>query len=183
MHARTHTQTSFHNNKFVAFADFINSDKSNIIAVPDTWLRPDDTDSFIASVTPPGYKCTHVPRPEGRGGGVRFFIHDNIDFKVLPQPCFNTFESTSVHLSMGNAQNIIFHTVYWPPNVSKAKFMEDFRSFVEGAASTSCENIILADLNFRLDKQNGWSQKFNDSLCQYNFTQIIDSPTNIHTIY
>ena len=60
--------------------------------------------------------------------------------------------------------NIIFHTVYRPPNVSKATFIEDFSSFVEGAALSCCENIILGDLNFHLDKQDGWSQKFNDSL-------------------
>ena len=167
-------------NKSVALADFINNNKSDIIAVTETWLRPDDTDSFIASVTPPGYKCTHVPRAEGRGGGVGFFICDDIDFKVLPQPCFNTFESISVHLSTGNAQDIVFHTVYRPPNVSKANFIEDFSSFVEGAALSCCENIILGDLNLHLDKQDGWSQKFKDSLCQYNFTQIIDSPTHIH---
>ena len=38
----------------------------------------------------------------------------------------------------------------------------------------------MGDLNLHLDKQDDWSQKFNDSLCQYNFTQIIDSPTHIH---
>ena len=42
------------------------------------------------------------------------------------------------------------------------------------------ENIILGDLNLYLDKQDGWSQKFNDSLCQYDFTQIIDYSTDIH---
>ena len=68
---------------------------------------------------------------------VGLFIHDDIEFKVLPQPCFYTFESTSVHLSMGNAQDIIFHTVYRPSNVSKAKFIEDFSSFVEGTALPS----------------------------------------------
>ena len=70
--------------------------------------------------------------------------------------------------------------MYRPPNVSIAKFTEDFSSFVEAAALSCSENIILGDLNFRLDKQDGWSQKFNHSLCQYNFTQIIDSPTHIH---
>ena len=45
-------------NKSVAFADFINSNKSDVIAVTETWLRPDDTDSFIADVTPLGYKCS-----------------------------------------------------------------------------------------------------------------------------
>ena len=99
-------------NKSVAFVDFINSNKSDIIEVTETWLQPDDTDGFIESVTPPGYKCTHVPRPEGIGGGVGFFTRDDIDFKVLPQPCFNTFESISVRLSMGNAQDIIFHCVW-----------------------------------------------------------------------
>ena len=44
----------------------------------------------------------------------------------------------------------------------------------------SCENIILGDLNLHLDKQDGWSQKFNDSLCQYNFTEFIDSPMHFH---
>ena len=167
-------------NKSVALADFINSNKSDIVVVTETWLRPDDTDSFIASVTPPGYKCTHVPRPERRGGGAGFFICEDIDFKVLPQPCFNTFESISVHLSTGNALDIVFHTVCRPPNVSKANFIQDFSSFVEGAALSCCENIILGDLNLHLDKQDGWSRKFNDSLCQYNFTQIIGSPTHIH---
>ena len=83
----------------VAFVDFINSNTSDVIAVTETWLQPDDSDSFTASVTPPGYKCTHVPCLESRGGGVRFFIHEEIDFKVLPQPCFMTFECISVHLS------------------------------------------------------------------------------------
>ena len=120
--------------KSVSPADFINRNKSDVIAVTEIWLRSDDTDSFIAIVSPPGYKWTHFPWPDGRANGVGFCIHDDIDFKVLPQQCFKTFEKISVHLSMGNAQNIIFHTVCRPPNVSKANFNEDFSSFVEGVA-------------------------------------------------
>ena len=57
---------------------------------------------------------------------------------------------------MVNAQDIIFHTVYRPPNVSKAKFTEDFSSFVEGAALSCCvKNNVLGDLNLHLDKQDG----------------------------
>ena len=149
--------------KSVTPADFINSNKSDIIVVTETWLRPDDTDS-LASVTPLGYKCMYVPRPEGRGGGVGFFIHDDIDVKVLPQLCFSSFESISVHLSTGNEEDIVLHTVYRPRNVSKANFIEDFSSFVEGAALSCCENIILGDLNLHLDKQDAWLQKFNDKL-------------------
>ena len=93
----------------------------------------------------PGNKCTHVPCSEGRGDGVRFFIHDDIDFKVLPQTCVKTFESISVQLPMGNTQDIIFHTMYRPPNISKADFIEEFRTILECAALTCCKNIILSD--------------------------------------
>ena len=34
-------------------------------------------------------------------------------------------------------------SVYRPPNVSKANFIEDFNIFAEGAALSCCENIIL----------------------------------------
>ena len=54
-------------NKSVVFADFINSNKSNVIAVTEIWLRSDDNDNFIASVNPTDYKCTQVPCPKGRG--------------------------------------------------------------------------------------------------------------------
>ena len=82
---------------------------------------------------------------------------------------------------MGNSQGIIFHTLFRPPNVSKTNFIGKLNTLVECAALTSCENIILGDLNLHLDKWDVWLQKFNDSLCQCNFTQIIDSPTYIHS--
>ena len=53
---------------------------------------------------------------------------------------------------MGITQDIIVHTVYRPSNVFKANFIEDFSYFVEGAAISCCENIILGDLNLHLDK-------------------------------
>ena len=95
-------------------------------------------------------------------------------------PNVNIFESISIQLSMGNTKDIIFYTLYRPPNVSKANFIGEFSIFVECSALTCWENIILGDLNLHLDKQDVWSRKFNDSLCQCNFTQIIDSPTHIH---
>ena len=162
-------------NKSAAFEDFINSNKSDVIAVTETCLRPDDTDSFIADVTLPGYKYTHVPEAVVWGSS---FVMTSIS-RSYPNHASIPL-SISVQLSMGNTQDIIFHTLYRPPNVSKAKFIGEFTTFVECAALTCCENIILGDLNLHLDKQDVWLQKFSDSLCQCNFTQIVDSPTHIH---
>ena len=72
------------------------------------------------------------------------FICDDIDFKGLPQPCFKIFECISVHLSMSKDQDIIYHTMYRPPNFSKTNF-QDFSPFVESAALSCCENIIFGD--------------------------------------
>ena len=67
--------------------------------------QADDTDNFIASVTPPSYKCTHVLRTTGRGGGIGLFIRDDLCFKPLLQLCFHS-ESISVQLSISSAQKI-----------------------------------------------------------------------------
>ena len=82
------------------------------VVVTVTWLQSDGTNSFIGSVTP---LVTNVRMLWGRSSGVGFFICNNNNFEVLPQPFVNTFESISDHLSMDNAQDIIFHTVNRPP--------------------------------------------------------------------
>ena len=48
-------------NKSASFLEFVKDNNADFIAVTETWLRPEDTESFISSITPPGYKFTHVP--------------------------------------------------------------------------------------------------------------------------
>ena len=46
--------------------------------------------------------------------------------------------------------------------------------FLEGAALSGCENILLGNLNFHLDQHDTWTLKFYDLLEQFSFT-----PTHI----
>ena len=55
-----------------SFLEFVKDNNADLIAVTETWLRPEDTEGFISSITPPGYKFTHVPRNVTKGGGVGF---------------------------------------------------------------------------------------------------------------
>ena len=48
-------------NKSASFLEVIKDNNADLIAVTETWLRPEDTEGFISSITPPGYKFTHVP--------------------------------------------------------------------------------------------------------------------------
>ena len=73
----------------------------------------------------------------------------------------------------------IFHVLYRPPNLSKSQFLDEFGMFLEGAALSGCENILLGDLNFHLDQHDTWTLKFYDLLEQFSFTQLVNTPTHI----
>ena len=70
-------------NKSASFREFVKDNNADLLAVTETWLRPEDTKSFICSITPPGYKFTHVPRNVKKGGGVGFFIKEDLSFELL----------------------------------------------------------------------------------------------------
>ena len=128
-------------NKSASFLEFVKDNNADLIAVTETWLRPEDTESFISSITPPGYKFTHVPRNVKKGGGVGFFE------QVSKNSC-QAFESISIQISTEGAKDVIFHVVYRPPNLSKLQFLDEFGMFLEGAALSGYENILLGDLKF-----------------------------------
>ena len=67
----------------VAFQEFVKDNNADLIAVTETWLRPEDMESFISSITPPGYKFTHEPRNIKKGGGVGFFIKEDLNFQQV----------------------------------------------------------------------------------------------------
>ena len=92
---------------------------------------------------------------------------------------YQAFESISIQISSEGAKDVIFYVVYRPPNLSKSQFLDEFGMFLEGAALSGYENILLGDLNFHLDKHDTWTLKFYDILEQFGFTQLVNTPTYI----
>ena len=166
-------------NKSASFLEFVKDNNADLIAITETWLRPEDTESFISSITPPGYKFPHVPRNIKKGGGVGFFIKEDLSYEQVSKNKYQAFESISIQISSEGAKDVIFHVVYRPPNLSKSQFLDEFGMFLEGAALSGYENILLGDLNFHLDKHDTWTLKFYDILEQFGFTQLVNAPTHI----
>ena len=104
-------------NKSASFLEFVKDNNADLIAVTETWLRPEDTESFISSITPPGYKFTHVPRNIKKGGGVGFFIKEDLSYEQVSKNNYQAFESISIQISSEGAKDVIFHVVYRPPNL------------------------------------------------------------------
>ena len=62
--------------------------------------------------------------------------------------CFLSFESISVPLSTSSAQEVTFHVLYIPQSVPKTQFLDDFTLFLDGAALSGSEHILLGDFKF-----------------------------------
>ena len=97
--------------------------------------------------------------------------------KISKNNC-HAFESTLIQISTEGAKDVIFHVLYRPPNLSKSQFLDKFGMFLEGAALSGCENILLGDLNFHLVQHDTWTLKFYDLLEQCSFTQLVNTPTH-----
>ena len=79
-------------------------------------------------------------------------------FEQVSKNNYQDFESTSIQISTKGAKDVIFHVVYRPPNLSKSQFLDEFGMFLQGAALSGCENILLGDLNFHLDQHDTWGR-------------------------
>ena len=59
-------------NKGPCINDTVTVHSVDILAVTETHIRQEETDSLLHSITPTGFKFCHKPRIHGRGGGVGF---------------------------------------------------------------------------------------------------------------
>ena len=170
-------------NKLASFLEFVKDNNADLIAVTETWLRPEDIENFISSNTPPGYKFTPVPRNIKKGGRVGFFIKEDLSYEQVSKNNYQAFKSISIQISSEGAKDVIFHVVYRPPNLSKSQFLDEFGMFLEGAALSGYENILLGDLNFHLDKHDTWTLKFMISLSNSVLHNLSMHPHIIRVIF
>ena len=83
-------------NKGPCIDDAVTVHSVDILAVTETHIRQEETDSLLHSITPTGFKFCHKPRIHGRGGGVGFFINKAIQFRSVDTPTFSSFENVSI---------------------------------------------------------------------------------------
>ena len=87
-------------NKSASFLEFVKNNNADLIAVTETWLRPEDTESFISSITPLGYKCTHVPQNIKKGGGVGFFIKEDLSYEQVSKTIIRLLKVSPFRLAL-----------------------------------------------------------------------------------
>ena len=155
------------------------SNNLNVVGVTETWLRPSDTQGLMDEITLAGFQLHQVPRENKKGGGVAVLVRNGIDSVHCQTDRQETFEHITVKLSDRQSSQLLVHVIYRPPSTSKSRFIEEFNSFMEAAALSPHENIILGDVNIQLDSQNCWTDNFNTVLLDFDFIQHVSAPTHI----
>ncbi|XP_052433851.1 uncharacterized protein LOC127974539 isoform X3 [Carassius gibelio] len=56
----------------------------NLMALTETWIKPEDTATPAALST--NFTCSHTPRTTGRGGGTGLLISKEWKFELQPSP-------------------------------------------------------------------------------------------------
>ena len=84
------------NSKTAPFFEYVTSKNLDNVAVTETLLKYDETQSTIADISPPGYSFFHEPRADQRTrGGVGILVSDQLKTEIHPLPSFKTLEAIS----------------------------------------------------------------------------------------
>ena len=156
--------------KGLMIVDTIVSNNLDIPALVNTHIQLSDTDSLLKSVTPPGFRLTHMRRMTSHGGCVGFLTKKELPTKVVDAPTDLIFDNvvTSVAtLSKSFVAACIYHTRSLPV----------FCGFL---SSFTPSFVICGDFNIRMDTDCIDQQKFLNLLDSSNILQSVNKSTHLH---
>jgi len=175
-----------------AVADLAISHDLDLIALTETWIKPNSTIAHLADSTPPGYSLYSKHRPLPKkfnldntlGGGVAFLVKDSHTIISLTPADHTSFEAFSIVIKLPSG-NLTVYCIYRPPPSSKyfvefSTFLNEFQSFLTVAANTPNHFIITGDFNIHVNKESDPNAiKFSEILDSFNLTQLVSAPTHV----
>ena len=152
----------------------------SVLGVSETWL----TESTSELVNIAGYNFVSSHRKTKAGGGVRIYLQNNIEYKVIKECKFSdpeVIESIFVEIIVPQGKNIIVGCVYRPPNQNTALFLEKFNDILSIITKDNKYCYVMGDFNLDLLQYNRHipTQEFIDSLFSHAFFPLISKPTRL----
>ena len=181
--------------KFLEFSDllnelFISNSYPDIICLQEIWQLHDSSSFNIPNYHP---IVTNV-RNSAKGGGVGIYVHDSLNFRILPQCCISLdriFETLFIEITLADKNKIVVGSVYRPgTKLPGLKFSSQFLQFTElltsalSDLSSTYDNIfIYGDFNLDLLKssESKFITEYIDNIFSLGFLQLILKPTRIST--
>ena len=149
----------------------------SVIGLTETWLR--NNECSLLSI--PHYTFLSHNRAEKRGGGVGFYIKENVTFKRRFDLDIFTDDVESIFIEVFcKLTKIIIAVVYRPPNQSIVNFMNALAIPMETIVNEKKECILLGDFNIDLlNKISSDTANFVDTLSTYSLSPLIFKATRV----
>lgn len=119
---------------FDLLSELILKEQFTIVGLSETWLDSGvDSNNFAID----GYKLLRKDRV-GRGGGVAFYIHNSIKFKIIDITGDNFLEEIWISVKV-NGRSLCLGSLYRPPNVNLNQSVDR----LESALVNNIHSLIL----------------------------------------
>lgn len=152
----------------------------SIIGLCETFLTEDNKNLY----TFPGYHILHKTRPRRRGGGVSLLIRDSLSYLERPDLSGYFTETESIFIELPRtttSQNkkIIIGELYRPPNLNKAKFIEELELLLHCVDSDEYVCYLMGDFNIDLIRCNEepHAAEYLSTYYRHCFFPLINRPT------
>ncbi len=157
-------------------ADFIPSIAThsglNLMALTETWIKPEDTATPAALST--NFTFSHPPRTIGRGGGTGLLISNEWKFELLPSPTGNSsFESHAITITHPAKIHVV--VVYRPPG-QLGDFLEELDVLLSNFPEDGTPLVLLGDFNIHLEKPQ--ATDFNTLLTSFDLKRVSTTATH-----
>lgn len=157
-------------------ADFITSialySDLHLLALTETWLKPEDTATPAALSS--NFTFSHTPRQIWRGGGTGLLMSSEWKFNPLPSLCDNgSFESHAITITYPTKIHVV--VVYRPPG-QLGNFMEELDVLLSSFPEDSTPLLVLGDFNIHLEKPQ--AADFHTLLASFDLKRVATSATH-----
>ncbi|ESO01073.1 hypothetical protein HELRODRAFT_175100 [Helobdella robusta] len=153
----------------------------DVVAITETWLN-DSTEDLICMN---GFKFIGKNRLSKHGGGVGFYVSNNLTFKTrddLNKLGGLDFETFAIELETDpSTKNFVIVVSYRPPSCNAIYYLQQLEIILQQIDVENKHVVITGDLNIDMSDTNDDVNKMY--LCQlftcYSFDQLITLPTRI----
>lgn len=152
------------------------NEKYDIIGISETWLHRGIDDGAVKIE---GYSLIRNDRTGKRGGGVCFYIKNNLKFNVIVCEQSDFLEHIWIEFNL-HKKIYIFGNIYRPPNNGCARFLNELEDTLIRIFSEYDSILCMGDMNINLLDYD--SSNTSDLLSVFNtfsLEQIIKEPTRI----
>ena len=167
-------QKNFEN--FDHFLSTLNRFSFSLIGISETWLNSTSPPLFSID----NYELLRADRKEGRGGGVAFYIHNDLNYKIRHDIHITGVENLFIEIIDEKYKNKIIGVVYRPPNNVMDTFFNELEACLEIISRENKDVYLMGDFNVDLSSPyNNSAQRIINIMSSFALHPLINKPTRI----